>query len=565
MIRCRFIACIISATLFLNGCSAILEPVSFFGNTQNNHNNTGQEDFDINIQTLTFEVAKKANNAPYPRKLMLNGIGSKANVSEETIFLKSSFPKSSKNIDYHLGIGDEILFSQLSEFEAGIPQWPNSSKKSEYILGVGDQLTLKMQRPNNGQRPSNADTFSLDNNENDDYFTVDGVIGNNGSILLFGLGNILAANRTLDDVRNEVRNILIRDGKIPNFQLDISSFESQKVYIITNDSVSETFPLNILQTTLQEIALRAGVSESDKGYATVTLLRNNKEFRFTASQLFDITTPEIVLQNNDQIEIEIAFKELINIRAIVGSKGNILLGKLGSISAINRTLDDIHNEIREILIRRGIKTKFQLKQTKFASKKIYLKIKNVGSSIVFLTASNLTLQKLIFHNQLEDSSIGLTVVTLKRDGQVFRMTEDQILNQKTQNLWLFDGDHIEIEKLDYKPAQVYALAGAGSAQIVSISPSKRETLADILFAGGALSNLAAKRSEVYLLRGKNPSVAYHLDAQNVSRILVAAKTELRPEDILYVADRPIVTFSRTLSEIIPLRILINDIQNGNIP
>jgi len=67
------------------------------------------------------------------------------------------------------------------------------------------------------------------------------------------------------------------------------------------------------------------------------------------------------------------------------------------------------------------------------------------------------------------------------------------------------------------------------------------------------------------LRGKNPSVAYHLDAQNVSRILVAAKTELRPEDILYVADRPIITLSRTLSEIIPLRILINDIQNGNIP
>ena len=59
----------------------------------------------------------------------------------------------------------------------------------------------------------------------------------------------------------------------------------------------------------------------------------------------------------------------------------------------------------------------------------------------------------------------------------------------------------------------------------------------------------AKRSEVYLLRGQNPSVAYHLDAQNVSRILVAAKTELRPNDIVYVADRPIISFSRTLAEI----------------
>jgi polysaccharide export outer membrane protein len=113
---------------------------------------------------------------------------------------------------------------------------------------------------------------------------------------------------------------------------------------------------------------------------------------------------------------------------------------------------------------------------------------------------------------------------------------------------------------------VFALSGAGKAHVVSIDPSKRETLADILFAkNGALNNLLAKRSEVYLLRGKNPSVAYHLDAQNVSRILVAAKTELRPNDIVYVADRPIISFSRTLSEILPLRILLRDIQNNNIP
>ena len=101
---------------------------------------------------------------------------------------------------------------------------------------------------------------------------------------------------------------------------------------------------------------------------------------------------------------------------------------------------------------------------------------------------------------------------------------------------------------------------------LAIDPSKRETLADILFTEqGAFNNLLAKRSEVYLLRGQNPSNAYHLDAQNVSRILVAAKTELRPNDIVYVADRPIISFSRTLSEILPLRILLRDIQDDNIP
>ena len=113
---------------------------------------------------------------------------------------------------------------------------------------------------------------------------------------------------------------------------------------------------------------------------------------------------------------------------------------------------------------------------------------------------------------------------------------------------------------------MYALSGTSNARIVPIDPSKRETLADVLFvSNGALNNSLAKRSEVYLLRGQNPSVAYHLDAQNVSRILVAAKAELRPNDIIYAADRPIISFSRTLSEILPLRILLRDIQNDNIP
>tara|TARA_B100000767_G_C19546339_1_gene442996 strand:- start:279 stop:719 length:441 start_codon:yes stop_codon:yes gene_type:complete len=146
------------------------------------------------------------------------------------------------------------------------------------------------------------------------------------------------------------------------------------------------------------------------------------------------------------------------------------------------------------------------------------------------------------------------------------MTTEEIFAPNAPNLWIKDQDQIEVTNLDYKRGQVFALGGAGNAKIVTIDPSKRETLADILFVtGGALSNVLAKRSEVYLLRGRNPSVAYHLDAQNVSRILVAAQTELRPNDIVFVADRPIISFSRTLAELNPLRILLRDLENGNIP
>jgi polysaccharide export outer membrane protein len=448
-------------------------------------------------------------------------------------------------------------------------KWPNDSNEAEYILGIGDILTFAQSNDGN-QNMSIAfgDGGELvPTRDIDTVLSTQGVIGSNGNVLLFGLGNILAKGRTLESLRTEVRNILIRNGLAPNFQLEISNFGSKKAFVTTSDGESELINLNNLSITLKELALKAGLSIDDKNLAVIKLTRNEQEFRFTAGQLFKLTAPEITIQDNDQIDIQIISNKATTIKSTVGSKGNILLGDAGSIFAVNRTLDDIHEEISSILIGRGIKPNFQLELTKFTSKKAYLIQKFVGNKVIPLTSTPITLRELILENKSSVPSVeGLSIISLIRNKQVYRMTEDQILDPKTQDIWIINGDQIEIEILNYKLGQVFALSGAGNAQVVSINPSKRETLADILFApNGALNNLLAKRSEVYLLRGKNPSVAYHLDAQNVSRILVAAKTELRPNDIVYVADRPIISFSRTLAEILPLRILLRDIQNDNIP
>ena len=40
---------------------------------------------------------------------------------------------------------------------------------------------------------------------------------------------------------------------------------------------------------------------------------------------------------------------------------------------------------------------------------------------------------------------------------------------------------------------------------------------------------------------------------------------LQPNDIIYVAERPIISFSRLLAEITPLRTLLRDIDEGNLP
>jgi polysaccharide biosynthesis/export protein len=571
----NLIICCIASVLFLNGCNKILEPISLYGAKQNISTEEAQEEFEINIKSLTFKTAKKANSEPYSRKLIITGSGSKANVVDEAVFLKSNIPKSSSVPDYLLGIGDVLTFVQLNEFETKIAQWPSISRKSDYLLGPGDELTFTQSNDNNqdiavtlgdnGQLiPNQVDSKSL--------VSTNGVIGSNGNILLYGLGNIAAATRTLDNLRTEIRNILIRNGLAPNFQLEISKFQSQKAFVTVSDKESRVIFLNHLPITLKEVALSASLSETYKNTALIKLTRNAQEFRLTAGQLFDLSAPEIIIQDNDHIEIQIVQNTSTTIEAIIGSKGRVLIPNVGRISAANRTLDAVHEEISNILLGKGIKPSFQLELKGSGSKKAYLVEKRLGNSVVPLKVvplnkSNITLRQLLFESNTDSiPAIALTVVTLKRNGKEFRMTGDQLLDPKAPEIWVADNDHIEIEYLNYKPGQVFALSGAGSAQMVSIGPSKRETLADILFTSkGALNNLLAKRSEVYLLRGRNPSVAYHLDAQNVSRILVAAQTELRPNDIVYVADRPIISFSRTLAEILPLRILLRDIQDDNIP
>ena len=90
-------------------------------------------------------------------------------------------------------------------------------------------------------------------------------------------------------------------------------------------------------------------------------------------------------------------------------------------------------------------------------------------------------------------------------------------------------------------------------------------MADALFApGGPLAVPTAQRSAVYLLRGRDPVQAYHLDARNPLSAVLADAVELRPNDIVFVAEQPITTFNRTLANVFPLRVLLRDIRDGKL-
>ena len=583
MTNFRLIICCIASSLLLNACNKILEPVSFFGGKQGVEAQSVQEDFEINIKSLTFESARDANKAPYPRRLMQTGAGSEANVLNEADLMTSNMPPSSESNDYLLGIGDQLLYTQLNEFMDSPAQFPTQPTEADYLLGVGDELTLIQLNevagglgniiskiPQTGNDENNRNAAKPQSSEN--VLKTSGLIGTNGNILLLGLGSIKAEGRSLSDVQTEVRNILIRNGLAPSFQLEITSFNSKKAFVTfpnpNKDLGNNIVPITNLPITLKELAITYGLRPSSKDSTIVSLTRDGKKFRMTAGQLFDKTSPRIVIKDRDQIEIDEAATTSTSIEAVVGSRGNILIRGVGSLKAKNRSLAEVQTDITRILMDKGLTPNFQLEVTGFESKKFFLVTENNGTKALPLTDTVVDLKDAVLSNNqtISQGSATFKVIELIRNGVSHRMSWQKMLSGGASNVLIQDGDTIKLKDFDYKLGQVFALGGAGNAELVPIDPSKRETLANILFSPkGALNNLLAKRSEVYLLRGRNPSVAYHLDTQNVSRILVAAQTELRPNDIVYVADRPIISFSRTLTELNPLRILLRDLQDGNIP
>ena len=208
---------------------------------------------------------------------------------------------------------------------------------------------------------------------------------------------------------------------------------------------------------------------------------------------------------------------------------------------------------------------FQIQIGSFESQKALLAPNGKPGILIPITDIPAKLSEVLAENGLSISADNITQISLRRDGQIYKFSLDDLLTSSASDIYLLPEDHISAQVLPYKENKVFILGGV-SPQIFKINPANRETLADVLFtSGGPLSASSAKRSEVYLLRGSNPVVAYHLDAQSPTRLIVADAMELRPNDILYVAEQPIISFNRTLATIVPLRILLRDIQDENIP
>ena len=326
MIKLLKIICVSFIAVSLSNCSKVLETIELEINTADR---LVQEEFYVVEKTLTISEAKKHKSAPYKRMVLQSGRGTAARSIPESEAIKSVFPDGNQPFLYKIGIGDTLSFSRLIENNGlgsnALDQWPNELENSAYKLGIGDGLTLTRLKESTVSQvtPNGDDESFILNSQTNEVIESTGSIGSDGSLLLLEVGRIQANGKTLNELRSEVRNIFIRNGIGPRFQLEIVKFKSQKAYLSINGS-SQVIILDNKKTTLRDILTSAEVGFKPGVITRIILQRSGKNYTMLLRQIFSERAREVKINADDHIFVEDSSEKVITNVSVVGQDGYLV-------------------------------------------------------------------------------------------------------------------------------------------------------------------------------------------------------------------------------------------------
>ena len=344
-------------TGFISSCSQVLQPVVLKINTQDS---SLQEKFNVIEKTLTITEARMQKNAPYVREVLKNGRGKEARPIPEKLALISNFPEIDAPFIYRIGIGDTLTFSKLVENNRSPSdtkdKWPKQQVMSEYKLGIGDTLALTLIKKTDSISPIAPNNTETDQNliissqQNDNTIISKGRIGSDGSVLLLEVGRLEANGKSLNELRSEVRNILIRNGVSPRFQMEISEFQSQKAYLTVNEKSQVIFLVD-KRITARDILTTAGVGFIPGATTRVTLQRDGKEYIMSLRDIFSDKAPEIDIMSLDHLFVETSEASIVTNTSVVDNEGSVVFEGVGKIKAAGLSLDELRNKIENLFSR----------------------------------------------------------------------------------------------------------------------------------------------------------------------------------------------------------------------
>lgn len=521
--------------------------------------------FPVSVSFIAADYAsvRKANNSPFDRRVVdgnnLNGAAKLKNVASAT---SAIWPPRTPPKPYRLGTGDRIKLqisngrSQNQELAlkidtsgairllgAGRRQvaevLPRLLPPEEYKIGVHDVLT-----------------YSVFIEE----FTSTGIprisiqeqpvrVATNGTVNILGAGEVSLAGKTISEAKNAVEEALLQRSQTQDFQLEIAQFNSKSYLLggdfsgsiesINNQPVSINDLVTVAMTEASSLSERGMLDFARENSSYVSLRRGGRDYIISAERL---------IQGEDRFYVQDDDRILLKRGRLESQPYPILVAGM--------TIQKAEQEVSTYLESINEAARVSIDVTHFNSQR-YSVAGGVGSPGVFpltdvpiLIAEALSIAGMRIIQQ-EDLSKNLKtieqIVYLKRGGKNYRFSAQAILTNPGE-LYIEPGDALHVERLNYRPEQV-VISGAVKAQrVFPISAETRPTLSQALYETSSFDLSSTDPSQIYVLRATNEenAIAYHFDVANPARLILASEFELRPNDVVFLAEQPVSEFNRVV-------------------
>lgn len=295
----------------------------------------------------------------------------------------------------------------------------------------------------------------------------------------------------------------------------------------------------------------------------------------------------------------------------VRDDGAIALPDIGRISVAGLTLQEAEAQLFQLMIERQRDPTFTLEIAEFNAARVSLGGAVANATVLPINLTPLYLDEaLAFAGGIATPDFGTASIRMYRDQVLYQIpVQDYLSRPDLQKLRLQSGDSIFVDTaLTLERAQAFfeeqiviaQLRQQGRAQALAeltaeidrrsadltvrrggfqdlitldavardyvyltgelIRPGRQAmpfgrqmTLADGLYAEGGFSAETANPSQIYVLRDNGAAgvTAWQLDSRNVTNLILATQFNLRPNDIIFVAEQPVTRWNRVVQQLVP--------------
>jgi polysaccharide export outer membrane protein len=280
---------------------------------------------------------------------------------------------------------------------------------------------------------------------------------------------------------------------------------------------------------------------------------------------------------------------------IVQDDGAIAIPDAGRVEVAGLTLEEARFRISEALFAANIEPSFSLEVAEFNSQHVSVDGLVGSPGLVPITLDPPYLYTVIARaGGVPSDDPATTTIQILRDGVAYRFSlvrfiHDPVVRRAIlrngDSIYVASAETIEQEGPEAAPERArqqlereQALferrlsLGAVKRSYVFTTGEVRKSgqavlpfeqslyLANVLFGdpGGGINIETGDFGAIYVLRASSDPrqaggmTAYHLDAENVANLALAAQFEMRPNDIVFVAEQPVTSWNRVLRQIYPL-------------